>query len=135
MKNVAIATIVGFVASFVFGIAAFTLFYEQASADAAAAFPGCYHAEPNLILGFGAAFIQSLLYAICANKMGFHDLKSGAINGAWFGGMVWLIVNVNNLALFSAYETSMFYIDTLISILWSGFAGGAIGWALGKFKD
>jgi hypothetical protein len=49
--------------------------------------------------------------------------------------MVWLIVNVNNLALFSTYETSMFYIDTLISLLWSGFAGGAIGWALGKFKD
>lgn len=83
MKKIAIATILGFVASTAFGMIMFTLYYEQLTIDMAAAFPGCINAEPNLVVAFGTGLVQSLLFAICASKMGYTDLRSGAINGAW----------------------------------------------------
>jgi hypothetical protein len=134
MRNILIATLLGFVASLVVGMVMFTLYYNQLTTDLIAAHPGCFNAEPNMVIGFSGALVQCLLFAIFASKAGYTDLRSGAINGAWFGGLIWLMVNLNQLAIFSVVEPATAMIDTLISLGWSGVTGAVIGWSLGRFN-
>ena len=134
MKKLILTTLAGFVASFIFGSISYFLYYEKLMVALMEKYPASIKTEPDLMIGMGAGLVQSLLMAYSFNKMNFNTMKSGALNGIWFAGGIWMIANLNNLSMLSFYETSFVITDTVISAALGAFAGAAIGWTLDKQK-
>ena len=136
MKKLILATLAGFVASMISGMIAYILFYQDLMTEMIATYPESMNSESdqNFLVGMGAGLAQAILMTYSFDKMNFNTLKSGALNGIWFSGGIWLVANMNNLFLFKFYDVSLMMSDTLISASFGLLAGGAIGWTLDKLK-
>ena len=136
MKKLILATLAGFVASMVSGMIAYMLFYQDLMTEMIATYPESMNSESdqNFLVGMGVGLAQAILMTYSFDKMNFNTLKSGALNGTWFSGGIWLVANMNNLFLFKFYDVSLMMSDTLISAAFGLLAGGAIGWTLDKLK-
>ncbi len=111
-------------------------FYQDLMTEMIATYPESMNSESdqNFLVGMGTGLAQAILMTYSFDKMNFNTLKSGALNGIWFSGGIWLVANMNNLFLFKFYDVSLMMSDTLISAAFGLLAGGAIGWTLDKLK-
>ena len=118
------------------GMLAYMLFYQDLMTEMIATYPESMNSESdqNFLVGMSVGLAQAILMTYSFDKMNFNTLKSGALNGIWFSGGIWLVANLNNLFLFKFYDVSLMMSDTLISAAFGLLAGGAIGWTLDKLK-
>jgi len=135
MKKVLLTTLVVVIAGFVMFAVGGALYYMDAMAEMAAAFPDAMKTEPDMKMGIANMIAISLLTTISFDRMGISTAVSGAKAGAWFMGLLFLAFNTQMLAMYNTMDLNFAVLDTIISVVMGAVLGAACGFGLGKFSN
>lgn len=135
MKKILLTTIVVVIAGFVLFSVGGALYYMDAMAAMAEAYPDAIKAEPDMTMALLNMIVIALFTTIALDRMGVADAVSGAKTGAWFMGLIFLTFNTQMLAMYNTMDLNFAMLDTVISALMGAVLGAACGFALGKFSN
>lgn len=135
MKKILLTTIVVVIAGFLTYAVGGALYYMDAMASIAKAYPDAVKAEPDTTMGILNLIAVALLTTISLDRMGVADAASGAKTGAWFMGLIFLVFNTQTLATYNTMDLNFAILDTVISAVIGAVLGAACGFGLGKFAN
>tara|TARA_B100001939_G_C16812244_1_gene560536 strand:- start:275 stop:688 length:414 start_codon:yes stop_codon:yes gene_type:complete len=137
MKKVLLTTLVVVIAGFVMFAVGGALYYMDAMAEMAAAFPDAVKnpSDADMTMGIANMIVISLLTTISFDRMGISTAASGAKAGAWFMGLLFLAFNTQMLAMYNTMDLNFAVLDTAISAVMGAVLGAACGFGLGKFSN
>ena len=135
MKKIVLTTLVVVIAGFVMFTVGGALYYMDAMAEMAAAFPDAMKAEPDMTMGLANMVVLSLFTTISFDRMGISTPASGAKAGAWFMGLLFLSFNTQMLTMYNTMDVNFAVLDTVISALMGAVLGAACGFGLGRFSN
>ena len=135
MKKILLTTLVVVIAGFIMFSVGGALYYTDAMAEMAAAFPDAMKAEPDMTMGLANMVVISLFTTISFDRMGVSTPVSGAKAGAWFMGLLFLAFNTQMLTMYNTMDLNFAALDTVISAVMGAVLGAACGFGLGKFSN
>lgn len=133
MKKYIIAFIATFVTVSAASILPGMLFYGPKQTQFSKLFPGIVNEIPDPVFMLISGIALIILLIISFDKMGIDTLKSGAITGTWYGGLIFTFFGFQFMGITNIVSVEFVLTDVLISSVVGGLQGAAIGWSLGKF--
>jgi hypothetical protein len=134
MKKILLTTVVVVIAGFVMFTVGGALYYMDAMASMAEAFPEAIKAEPDMTMGLLNMVVIALLTTLSLDCMVVANAASGAKTGAWFMGLLFLAFNAQTLAMYNTMDLNFAILDTVIFAVMGAVLGAACGFGLGKFS-
>lgn len=133
LQKYLLGTLVGAVVSFIVAGALYGMLLKDFFASHAGA-QNVMKPEPDVVMvGIGHIFLGLLLTVILGRWAGIKTFSSGAQAGAIIGALISLTFNFTMLGTtyqFDGIGTAL--IDSIVSVILVGVAGGAVGWTLGR---
>tara|TARA_B100000900_G_scaffold281861_1_gene241129 strand:- start:7263 stop:7676 length:414 start_codon:yes stop_codon:yes gene_type:complete len=136
MKKIILTTLVVVISGFVMFFVGGSLYYMDAIAEMAAAFPDAVKnpSDADITMGVANIIVLSLFTTISFDRMGISTVASGAKAGAWFMGLLFLVFNTQMLAQYNTMDVNFAVLDTAISAVMGAVLGAACGFGLGRFS-
>ena len=134
LKKILLTTVAGLFIMFLLGFGFYSLYYQDLMVSMQEQFPNVMNEEPNFAIGLIMTIVQAFLLSMYFDKAGIKDASSGAVNGAWISGVIWMVANGNMMAMTKLTTMDTFMVDMGISIVMGAIAGAVMAVVMGRLS-
>jgi len=134
MKKLTISFFLGFLTFSIVGSIAAFLFYLPEFAALHNANPSAINESPEPVSGTILGIVQLIVLVVLMDKLKINSIKNGAVLGAVFSGLLWLMIDLQMVSLTSIFNYDFLVIDVVISTVLGLIGGAVIAWSQKKYS-
>jgi hypothetical protein len=133
MKKLTISFFVGFISLAAIGSIFANFVFLPKFAEWHQLHPDVVRATLDPLSGVLQAIIQLVGLVVLVDRMKMTKLINGAVLGAIYSAGIWLIVDLNMVALTTIVDYNYVVMDAVISAVIGGVGGAVVTWSQNKF--
>ena len=133
MKKLIISFFIGFISLAAIGSIFANFIFLPKFAEWHQLHPDVVRATLDPLSGALQAIIQLIGLVVLVDRMKMTKLSDGAVLGAIYSAGIWLIVDLNMVALTTFVDYNFVVMDAVISAVIGGVGGAVVTWSQNKF--